>query len=32
LVGEFPRTEATRDTVGLLMASGRSDADVAVAP
>jgi simple sugar transport system ATP-binding protein len=32
LVGEFPRAEATRDTVGLLMASGRSDADVAVAP
>src|ERR687898_760444 len=32
LVGEFPRAEATRDTVGLLMASGRSESDVAVAP
>jgi general nucleoside transport system ATP-binding protein len=32
LVGEFPRAEATRETIGLLMASGHADADVAVAP
>jgi general nucleoside transport system ATP-binding protein len=35
LVGEFDRAEATRDDVGLLMASGRAEsdvADVAVAP
>jgi simple sugar transport system ATP-binding protein len=32
LVGEFPRAEATRETIGLLMASGHADTDVAVAP
>ncbi len=32
LVGEFPRAEATRETVGLLMASGHAASDVAVAP
>ncbi len=31
LVGEFDRADATRETVGLLMASGHPDADVAVA-
>ena len=32
LVGEFARPEATRETVGLLMATGHADSDVAVAP
>ena len=32
LVGEFDRADATRETIGLLMASGHPDADVAMAP
>jgi len=32
LVGEFDRADATRETIGLLMASGHPDVDVAVAP
>jgi simple sugar transport system ATP-binding protein len=31
IVGEFDRADATRSTVGLLMASGRAEADEAVA-
>jgi general nucleoside transport system ATP-binding protein len=32
LVGEFDRADATRETIGLLMASGHPDADVAMTP